>query len=501
MQAKKIHIIGAGISGLSAGIYAQMNGFDSTIFEMGQNAGGVCTSWERNGYYVNGSIHWLIGSAPGTDIHEMWCQLGVIEDSTFYNHTSFIEFRDIEGNDVHFYTDPQKLKQHFLQISLEDEDVIEEFIHSIQTLARSTFPMDKSFELLNSWEWTKIIFNNLSVITTMGKYNEISVSDFAARFKSKVLRTAFENFWTPELSMTFFMMQMAQASRGNTGYPLGGSGKFVEMLLKRYRELGGKIEFGKKVRKIWVDDHSATGIETQDGEKHLSDFVISACDGNTVLFDMLGDEYIDDQVKEAYHSLQTFPSLVFFSAGINHPFNEVQPSVMGINIPFKEPVKAGNYTHTRGTCQIYNFDPTLAPPGKTLITCILHTDYSFWKNLYDENIEKYQAERQAISRLIISNLQRQFPGIDALVEFTDTATPVTFKNWTGNYQGSYEGWLPTPEASKINLPTHFRSLSNFYMAGHWVKPGGGMPPAAFTGRDAIQLICRQENLHFKTTVK
>jgi len=83
------------------------------------------------------------------------------------------------------------------------------------------------------------------------------------------------------------------------------------------------------------------------------------------------------------------------------------------------------------------------------------------------------------------------------VDFTDTATPITYKNWTGNHNGSYEGWLPTPEAAQLKLPTHFKGLRLFYMRGHWVTPGGGMPPAAYSGRDAVQLICREEKNIFK----
>lgn len=37
---KKVVIIGGGIAGLSAGIYAAMNGFDTEIIEMNAIAGG-----------------------------------------------------------------------------------------------------------------------------------------------------------------------------------------------------------------------------------------------------------------------------------------------------------------------------------------------------------------------------------------------------------------------------------------------------------------------------
>jgi phytoene dehydrogenase-like protein len=39
-------------------------------------------------------------------------------------------------------------------------------------------------------------------------------------------------------------------------------------------------------------------------------------------------------------------------------------------------------------------------------------------------------------------------------------------------------------------------LDNFYMIGQWVQPGGGLPPAALSGRDAVQMICRRDSKPF-----
>jgi phytoene dehydrogenase-like protein len=52
-----IIIIGAGFAGLAAGIYARMNGYDTRIFEMHKQPGGLCTSWKRGGYTFDGCIH------------------------------------------------------------------------------------------------------------------------------------------------------------------------------------------------------------------------------------------------------------------------------------------------------------------------------------------------------------------------------------------------------------------------------------------------------------
>ena len=58
-MAKSIIIIGAGIAGLSAGCYAQMNGYRSQIYEMHKIPGGLCTSWRRRGYLFDGSLRYL----------------------------------------------------------------------------------------------------------------------------------------------------------------------------------------------------------------------------------------------------------------------------------------------------------------------------------------------------------------------------------------------------------------------------------------------------------
>jgi phytoene dehydrogenase-like protein len=39
-------------------------------------------------------------------------------------------------------------------------------------------------------------------------------------------------------------------------------------------------------------------------------------------------------------------------------------------------------------------------------------------------------------------------------------------------------------------------LEDFYMAGQWVEPGGGLPPAATSGRNAIQMICKRDGQRF-----
>jgi phytoene desaturase len=41
-------------------------------------------------------------------------------------------------------------------------------------------------------------------------------------------------------------------------------------------------------------------------------------------------------------------------------------------------------------------------------------------------------------------------------------------------------------------------LKDFYMAGQWVMPGGGVPSCLYSGRHAVQLLCKQDGRPFST---
>ena len=71
-MAKSVIIIGAGIAGLSAGCYLQMNGYDTEVYEAHSQPGGLCTAWKRQGYTFDLCIHWLGGSGSAGAFHGMW---------------------------------------------------------------------------------------------------------------------------------------------------------------------------------------------------------------------------------------------------------------------------------------------------------------------------------------------------------------------------------------------------------------------------------------------
>ena len=125
-MGKSVIIVGAGISGLTSGFYAQLNGFQSKIFEMHSIPGGLCTAWKRKGYKFDISMHMVTASKSGP-MHKMWEELGIAGKFRFHYHNVAMHLEGM-GKKLTFTTDKEKLKNDMLAISPDDSKRIKEFI-------------------------------------------------------------------------------------------------------------------------------------------------------------------------------------------------------------------------------------------------------------------------------------------------------------------------------------------------------------------------------------
>ncbi|MCJ7821066.1 MAG: NAD(P)/FAD-dependent oxidoreductase [Bacteroidales bacterium] len=306
--------------------------------------------------------------------------------------------------------------------------------------------------------------------------------------------------WIPEFSMFFMLFTFAYLHKRNAGYPIGGSTPMSEALESRYKKLGGIIHYSSRVSKIITEDDRAAGVILEDGTVHRASRVISAADGHSTIYSMLGGRYGDKTTFEPYEKWPSFSPLIFISLGVNRSFADEPRAVSGFVFYLKEPVNICGTVRDNLSVRIHNQDPTLAPPGKTSLSIMLDTDYEYWKNL-SEDRRAYKAKKEETGAIIVGLLEQRFPGITDKVEVSDVATPITFERYTGNWKGSFEGWLITPENAKVLIKPMSQSipgLSSFYMCGQWVEPGGGLPTAINSGRRLIKRICREDSRKFMT---
>ena len=502
MENGSVIIIGSGFAGLSAGIYAQMNGYRTQIFEMHDLPGGLCTAWKRKGYTIDGCIHWLVGSSPQSGMHRYWEEVGIAQGREFINMDEYMRYEGADGRTLILYADIDRLEKHLLEFSPQDAEPIRDFIKGIRMCLVFDKPTESDPPLKRLQKGLKV---GLMLATRGGelrKWMKISTEDFVKRFKDPVIREALREMWIPEFSMFFMLFTFAFLHKKDAGYPIGGSLPMSLALAKRYTNLGGVIHYRSRVEKILVEDDKAVGVRLTDRSEQRSGRVISAADGYSTIFKMLEGKYADEKTREPYEKWPIFPSLLFVGVGVNRSFADEPKMVSGMSFPLRRPTEIADALRERMSVHIFNQDPTLAPVGKTSLVVMMPSSYEYWKELAQDRAV-YDQKKDQVARTVVEMLEQRFPDISRQVEMVDVATPLTFERYTGNWKGCFEGWLITPQNSFTIMKPMSRTLpglQNFYMCGQWVQPGGGLPTGLMSGRRLVQTLCKQDGRKFQTTV-
>ncbi|ESA33826.1 fad dependent oxidoreductase [Leptolyngbya sp. Heron Island J] len=493
-----IIIIGAGIAGLAAGCYAQMNGYRTEIFELHNQPGGLCTAWERRGYTFDGCIHYLFGSGPDQPFYSLWQELGVIQTRRFVHHDELMRLTASNGKTLIVYSDPDRLEAHLMDLSPRDRKLIHAFCVGVRALTDFDLSLllQQPKALMGPMDWTRLGLKVLPFLGPMARWGLLSAQEFAHRFQDPFLRRAIpQMFAWPSIPVMVGMSLLASMHNKNAGFPVGGSLAFARAIEQRYRSLGGTIHYNAQVERILVQRDRAIGVRLYNNDEYFANRVIAACDGRSTVFDLLGGKYTSPCIKHRYNGHLPVYSQLQISLGVNRDFSH-HPHWTTYLLD-KPVVVAGEHRYEIGV-KHYCFDPSLSPPEKSVVIIMLTTSYQYWQRLYGRSI--YNAEEIQESGILIDQLEQFYPGIKADIEFVDVATPLSYERYTGNWQGSSCGWLLNKQTLPLlitGLRKTLPGLHRFYRIGQWVEPGGSVPVVAMSGRNIIQQICHEDRQAFQ----
>ena len=491
-ESRKIVVIGGGIAGLCAGVYAQTCGYQVEVLEQHSTPGGLATSWVRGDYRFETCIHWLVGSSPDGLLNAQWREVFDIDRLKFVYAEQYQRVENEDGQSLRVYSNVDRMEAEFLREAPDDADEIKAFTAAIRVVA--DLPMQ---EMMNgSWPnraWAMIRL--LPRLPLLRHWAAISAADYGKRFKYELLRRFFGDGATAEMSVIALVFMFAWMNQNNAGYPIGGSKAIIDLIVARYQALGGTLRTNARVSNIIVENDIAIGVKLANDETIGADWIISAADGHATIYDLLDGNYRNEAIDRLYQTQPVFPSYVQVSLGVGQDLSGEPGHIAHI---LKTPLHVDPDTQLSNvTFRIFSYDLTLAPKGKTAITCFLPTfNSSYWIELQQYDPARYEIEKASIANAVIAILDTRFPGIRDRIEITDVSTPATVVRYTGNWKGSMEGFLPTPGSLFASRRQTLPGLGRFLRVGQWVSPGGGLPTGLMTARAAIQKICRADDIPF-----
>ncbi len=500
-MTQSIIIIGAGISGLSAGCYAAMNGYEVRIVEAHSIPGGLCTSWKRKGFLVDDSCHMLMGTAPSNSYYQIWQELGAIQGRRFVNYDYFAVVTALDGREFRLYADPDRLEHHMKELSPADAALANEFCGYIRRFADFKIPAGKPAELMGFLDGMKMMVGILPFMKLFGALLSLTLDTFAARFKDPLLSEGIRNanYGAPG-SLFSLVMPLATMSRKTGGYPIGGSLEFARAIEARFIGLGGTVRYGTRVTKVLERNGRATGVQLEDGTELEADYVISACDLRSTLMSLLDGSRIAPVHKEILELDTLTGPVTQIAIGADLDLSDSPAAQLEV-FQLPKPISIGGRRFEWFNVKNYAFDPAVAPRGKSLLLSMFICEWSHWEKLKGDPAA-YQAEKERTAEVCIEALEAHYLDIRNKIEMVDVATPLTYERYTGNWKGTHMTWQPTPEFQRRYrfIPKTVPGLDGLYLASMWTNPPGGLPGAAEVGKWIVQIICARDGKRFMTTI-
>lgn len=494
---KKVIIVGAGISGMTAGICLQSSGFETEIYEKNPVPGGELSGWRRDGIYIDNCIDWLMCSKKGSTMNDLWYKIGMLEEGLkLYEKDKFFTYKG-HGGEITYWRDKERTKKEMLQMAPEDKDAIEKFFENVVRAESMIVPTDKPMDKMGLRDFMKLGDFAKNIPAAQKAYKGLSLKEFANTFHNPVIRNSFLLMHPEETQVFSFIMSYATITSGSGHIPEGGSLAAALRIAKRYKDLGGKLNLNSPVKNVKLNGKTASGIVLEDGTEVSADYVICATDANHTFTKLLPAEYMPKKLKKAFDDKEHFSVFSKFHAAFLIDCKTSLPEDTSFWESDGITVWDHEYKDVGVIC--YDYDPTVAPEGKTVIQMKLFQyadEVDKWFEIAKDR-EKYEAKKKEVAEKMIDIIAKRCPEAEGKIKVLDAWTPVSYAKNCNAYRGAYMAFVADKNTKTVTTPGVIKQLSNVFLAGQWLMGSGGLPPATAQGKYAAWRICRKEKVECK----
>jgi len=505
---KTIAIIGGGVAGLSAGIYGQRAGYETTIYEKNSVLGGSLSGWYRNGFAIDNCLHWLTGTAENTPTNELWKDLGVLNDETKIVKRPYLVSSETNGVRVTLWRDTERTRKEMLAISPEDATEINLFIDVVNVASDLTANLSHFTKLAKTMSEAETVLNHFDFARRTMLYMGLNLEQWANKFKSEAIRNLLLDFSAKEYESYWLIVVYSFFASGNADIIEGGSIKIADDLIKTYINEGGKFEpnmaakqiilkkkkLPKLEKKAKIRTKRAEKIIFENGMEVEADYIICACDLKYVFKKLIKRKaHVPKIIRKIFQNEKQYPIYSAFQVAysVDSLFEEIDDSLGFECNPIEVAMQKVNRIYLKN---YRSYGDYIAPEGKTVVQCMIYQyekDYKFWKKLHKSDINRYNQAKLNVANAIKTEIIKKFPEMEGKIEVLDTWTPYTYAYRNNDTNGAYMRFITTAISRKASISPVIGGIENVFLAGHWLRYPGGLPMAALTGKDAIEIIGEQ----------
>ena len=410
-------VLGAGLSGLSAGIRLAYSGRKVAVVESHRIPGGLNSYYNRGDTTIDVGLHSITNYVPETErtapMNKLFRQLKLRRSEMNLCPQSFSEIRfpdatlrmgntlDVIQADIArcFPEDADGFKRlcdTFRGYSYEGADVPEGFAR--QTLAKFI----KSPILRDMILCPVMFYGNPA-------QNDMTLKQFSVMFKS------------------IFLEGMAR--------PHDGMKSIICAMVEKFNELGGTLILNNGATKIQIEDGTATGVSLKSGDTITASTIVSsigALETASICTESVPSINAAEPGRicfvEAIFSLDRQPSDIGIDAAIIFKNNTNE-------FEFKAPKECLDF-NSHVLCMPGNFNGCDNIPAAKSLRLTTLTSHECWANLAKDEYKK--AKETALEQLT-NVLKSVSPELPKCIVNAELSTPKTITRCTGHVNGAIYG--------------------------------------------------------------
>lgn len=409
-------IIGAGMSGLAAGIRLAMFGQKVCIVEKHTISGGLNSFYARKGRKLDVGLHAMTNFANkgerGLPLTKLLKQLRIpyADLQLSEQSTSRVSF---PGLDLNFSNDPELLEK---DVSKKFPSEAENFLKLVKII--------KDFDEVNLENEYESARARISSVINDKKLVEMILCPLLI----------YGSAWENDMDFSQFVIMFKSIFLEGFSRPKNGVRTILKILLDKYKALGGEIRFRSGVASIEVNEGNVNSLTLDSG----------VCLKTKKILSSMGLPETMKIVSHESDKVESLPAVGKMSFTETILFYDKLPMDAGVKdtIVFYNNREDYKYQRPEGLCDFEsavvcfpnNFGNDDNHEGVIRVTFM--ANYDKWKALERED---YLAEKEIVlneTRKLIKNL---FPNFEAKELLNDVFTPTTIERYTGHFGGTVYG--------------------------------------------------------------
>lgn len=498
-------VIGGGVGGLSAAALCQKAGMKTLVLEQSGRIGGCCSTYETDGFHFD--VGASVVEAPQA-FHELFKRLDLeLEDyiplvrvDPIYDYCD-----NTRGVRFAYPTSVEGTAEVISRFSPEDGRAFLEF-------AKKYTP--KIVELIDNFFYApcqgfldviKLVQRYPGLLSALPMFLTTHQKIVSRYFKDDdvLASMAFQSFYAgqpPDMCAGVYAI-VGLIEHEGIFYPKGGMIQIPAGIQKALEELGGEVQFDKRVVRIITQDRTALGVELWDGTEITAGSVIAAVNAREVYMKMIGREHLPWHVWRGISSMELSMPCPMIYLGIDyepplrahHTLTLTGPKVM--NDFWSDSYMKGKVYEKDGQPEVLGLiswaskvDPELAPEGKHVLTHMGLAPYELVGNDWDRYKQQWIEDAiRTIEKYVI-------PDLSDHVVYSDMATPKDLERMLLTPGGAVYGIQTDISHMAMFRPSNkSKSIDNLYLAGASTHPGGGVCTVIAGGIITANLVTRDKS--------